>query len=240
MTGSDLKTELVLDGFFRGPATSANGGYAAGAAAALLGEAAEVRLLSPPPIDRPLAIRRNHEGIHILDRETVVLTARPRGSLDIELPDVDLVAARNAAATRERLDAHAAPTCVVCGPAREEGLRIFPGTLNATTVATSWTAPAIGCDRGEPLPTPVIWAALDCPGGWSFPGAGTDFFPALISQSVDIIQPVQAGTEVLVIGWETSREDRKLHASTAILDMHGQPLAVCRQTCAAVPLAWAQ
>ena len=75
--------------------------------------------------------------------------------------------------------------------------------------------------------------------GWSFEGAGTEFFPALVSQSVEILEPIRAGEEVLVVGWETGREGRKLRASTAILSLAGEPYAVCEQTCLAVPATWA-
>jgi hypothetical protein len=48
--------DVVLDGFFRGTATSSNGGYAAGVAAGLLGEPAQVSLRKPPPDDQRLGV----------------------------------------------------------------------------------------------------------------------------------------------------------------------------------------
>jgi hypothetical protein len=231
--------EVFLDRFFRGPATTANGGYAAGVSALLLGEPARVRLHKPPPLGRRLVARRVDASVEVLDGDEVLLTAEPRDGLDVRLPTIDLTAARATSASTAALDRHPTPSCVVCGPGRADGFRLFPGSLRPGLVATAWVVPAIGCEAGEPVSAPIVWAALDCPGGWSLEGCGTDFFPALISQSVEIIRPVRAGAEVVVLGWETGRDERRLTACAAILGLDGEPLAVCRQTCLAMPVTWA-
>ncbi len=82
-------------------------------------------------------------------------------------------------------------------------------------------------------------AVLDCPGGWSFEGSGTDFFPARVTQSVDILKRPAIHEEVIVLGWEVGREGHRLHANTAIVGLNGDPYAVCAQTCYAVPSDWA-
>src|ERR1700738_4467743 len=48
---------------------------------------------------------------------------------------------------------------------RTDGLRSFPGPIADNTTAAPWTVP----DDVSPA---VIWAALDCPGGWAVIGAG--------------------------------------------------------------------
>ena len=121
--------EIVFDSFFRGPPTSANGGYAAGVTARLLGEPARVSLPKPPPVGRPLAARLVEPGLKIFDRDEVVLVATPRRRLDVRVPHIDVATARSVEAIPKILANHAAPTCVVCGPGRAEGLRIFPGSL---------------------------------------------------------------------------------------------------------------
>ena len=45
--------DVLFDDFFCGPPRSANGGYAAGVTARLLGGPAMVSLPRPPPVGRP-------------------------------------------------------------------------------------------------------------------------------------------------------------------------------------------
>jgi hypothetical protein len=232
--------DVVFDGYFRGPPTSANGGYAAGVTARLLGEPARVSLPKPPPVGHSLTARRVESAVKIFDGDEVVLVATPRGQLDVRVPDIDLAAARAAVAIPEILANHRAPTCVVCGPGRADGFRLFPGSLGPGLVATFWRVPSIGCREGREVSSPILWAALDCPGGWCFEGAHVEFVPVIVSQSVDILKPIHAGEEVIVVGWATGRADRTLRASTAVLDLEGRPLAVSNQTCIAVPATWAK
>jgi hypothetical protein len=233
--------DVVLDAFFssRGRRRITNGGYAAGVTARLLAEPAQVSLLKPPVVGCPLTAKVSNSGVQILDGDEVVLVAKPRGQLVVRLPPIDLAAARAAVTSPEALACHAAPTCVVCGPERVDGLRIFPGSLRPGVVATSWVVPAMGCRPGEEVPSPIVWAALDCPGGWCFEGAHVEFAPALVSQSVDILQPIHAGEEVIVVGWETGRAGRIFRAGTALLDLQGGPLAVSEQACVALSRTWA-
>ena len=84
-----------------------------------------------------------------------------------------------------------------------------------------------------------MWAALDCPGGWCLEGAHVKFAPALVSHSVDILMPIRAGEEVIVVGWEMGRADRTLRAGTAILDLQEELMAMSEQACVAVARTWA-
>ena len=59
---------------YRGPLDSANGGYAAGLLGARLGDAAEVTLRLPPPLERPLAVRREGDRLLLLDGDPVSYT----------------------------------------------------------------------------------------------------------------------------------------------------------------------
>src|SRR6478736_3247527 len=74
---------LTIARRFRGPRTSANGGYASGllaqAAAALGlddGEGIEVTLRLPPPLERPLAVTRDGDRVLLLDGDALVAEAR--------------------------------------------------------------------------------------------------------------------------------------------------------------------
>lgn len=238
MTGSD---RVLFDRFFCGPPSSANGGYAAGVTAALLGLPARVSLPKPPPVERLLTTERGESQVKVFDGDQLVLAAKPRrGQLDVRVPQIDIDAARTATAIPEMVANHRAPTCVVCGPGRADGFRIFPGSLGQGLVATSWRVPALDRHKDDEVASPIVWAALDCPGGWCFDGTHTQFVPVLVSQSVDIFKPIRVGVEVIIVAWATGRAERMLRASTAMLDLDGEPLAVSSQICVAAPFAWAK
>ena len=57
---------LVIGRRFRGPPQSGNGGYTCGMLAAAARTPVEVRLMKPPPLDRPLDIREDAETGHLL------------------------------------------------------------------------------------------------------------------------------------------------------------------------------
>lgn len=231
---------VTLPSFFRGPETSANGGYAAGVAARLLGGPARVRLRKPPPLDHPLAVRHVEQGVDLLHGDDVVVSARP-ATVDIRLPEIDLAAVRAIAAGGALLDDHLAPGCVVCGPARPDGYRLFPGRVGDGVVGCSWTAPAgpVGADGA--LADEVLWAALDCPGGWAILSEWStpEFFPALVDLAVEIRRPVQPAEPLLVVGWRLGAQERRHHAGSALLTPEGEALAMAAQTCYAMPATWA-
>ena len=77
----------MIEGRFNGPAGSGNGGYTCGLVAARVGSpASEVTLRRPPPLDRPLQVRRQEQAVLVLDGEDVVAEGRPAASVDAELP----------------------------------------------------------------------------------------------------------------------------------------------------------
>jgi len=240
MIGSDQ--ELVISARFRGPATSANGGFAAGCIASFLDGPVKVRLHKPPPLDTPLAVRELERGVELVDGDDVVLSAASTAALNTTVPDIDLAAARSAVAALDDLNRHPAPTCFVCGPERPDGLRIFPGVIAEGVVATRWTPPRDLTDGDGVLPNPIVWAALDCPGGWALTASSreTDFFPALVEQSVDIVDPIRIDDDLLVVGWRTGAEERRMFANVALIDDEGRVRAMCQQTCYAMETTWAQ
>ena len=60
--GQAMTETLTVDRRFRGPPDSGNGGYVAGRLAAFIDGPAEIALRLPPPLGRPLAVRRLPEG----------------------------------------------------------------------------------------------------------------------------------------------------------------------------------
>src|SRR5262245_45936016 len=163
-TPASPQPEIVIGARFNGPPGSANGGYACGLVASLLGGGTvEVRLRRPPPLDRPL----RWDGSALRDGEDVVVEGAPVPAADAGPPDevpppVDLDDARAAAAAYPGLISHPYPTCFGCGPERApgDGLRISPGPVPGRhVVAAAWVPhPSVAVD-GE-VPLAVAWAAL--------------------------------------------------------------------------------
>jgi hypothetical protein len=164
--------ELSLGERFCGPLASANGGYACGAIAELLGGGVEVTLRRPPPLGRPLRLRVDHrDGTAVVhDGDELVAEARP-ATFALAVPGMASPADARAASGRYPLfQGHPFPTCFTCGPDRAagDGLRIFPGPLPGGDLwAAPWTPdPSVADQDGLVVPA-VVWAALDCPGGFA-------------------------------------------------------------------------
>ena len=78
--------EVTFPHRYRGPLTSANGGYACGRLAAFVdAEEVEVTLRLPPPLDRALAVERDGDAVLLRDGDAVVAEARP-AAVEIEPP----------------------------------------------------------------------------------------------------------------------------------------------------------
>ena len=69
--------ELRLGERFCGPPATANGGYACGAIAELLGGGVEVTLRRPPPLGRPLRLRVGDGGAVVHLGDELVAEAHP-------------------------------------------------------------------------------------------------------------------------------------------------------------------
>jgi hypothetical protein len=154
-------TELRLGWRFRGPPGMANGGFACGGIAALVGGAAEVTLRRPLPLERPLAVRRD-QGAGVLlveDGDALLAQARPPAA-EVELAVPAAVSLGEAAAVAGHARYYQDPVfpdCFVCGPARSpgDGLRIFPGPVAGRQLwAAPWTPdPSVAdADGRRPLP----------------------------------------------------------------------------------------
>jgi hypothetical protein len=211
---------VIIPARFNGPPGSANGGYACGIVSEALGGGFEVSLLSPPPLDKELDLLGNE----LRDGDTVVARAR-RAMLPAEVPEpVSLAEAEEASKRYAGFEHHAYPTCFTCGPARDDGLRIFAGPVTGREgfVAAPWT-PATGI-RPE-----IVWAALDCPSGW----AVDDFQRegVLLGQMAAAIRELpEPGVAHVVLGWRIGEEGRKRFAGSALYSAGGDSLAYARST----------
>ncbi len=214
--------EVTLDRRFRGPLTSANGGYAAGRLAAFVdADEVEVTLQLPPPLDRPLVVERDGLGVRLLDGDAVVAEARP-APVDLAAPPP--VSLADAALARARHVGGFSPEfveCFVCGM-REDGLEIHVG-------------PVAGRERLHAAPVSVpeaspemVWAAIDCPGAYAVGADGRgDIVLGRMTATVTRVPAIDE--ECVVTAWPLGEEGRKLFAGTALYDAAGELLALAKQ-----------
>jgi hypothetical protein len=226
---------LTVEHRFRGPSDSGNGGYVAGLVAARAGattggSAAVVTLRRPPPLETPLAVVADGDGgVRVMHGETVVAEGA-RSSLTVEpVPSVDHRAARSASAHYAGLSVHPFPECFVCGPARAPGdaMRLFPGRIGDGRTACLWTVDDDLAGRPE-----VVWAALDCPGGWSAEIEGRPMVLGRLTARVAALP--ESGEECVVMGKLLGAEGRKTWTTTTAYGADGRELGRAHATWIAV------
>ncbi len=206
---------------FNGPPGSANGGVSAGRLASYVGASTvEVTLRRPPPLDTDLRIDASGGTARMYDGDQLVAEAAP-SSVDLELPEpVSPERAREAEAAYAGLQDHPFPTCFSCGPARSDGLGLRPGRSGPDASACTWV-PA----DDDPV---MVWAALDCPGGWAADLPGR---PMVLGRMALEHRGRVAPAEVhLIQGWITGQDGRKTHTGTVLRGPDGDIVAVARAT----------
>ena len=230
--------ELSIPSRYCGPPESGNGGWVSGAVARAVPTtpgrpAVSVRLSSPPPLERPLALRSEIEPgeggplvtVRLLDRGHVVATATPAPDLeDADPTPVSLDDARAAEERYEGLADHPFPTCFSCGTARTpgDGLCLRPGPLDDGTgrYATTWTP--------EEADVPLVWAALDCPGGWSAGIAGRPMVLGTMTARIRALP--ETGRPHVVLAWQRGSQGRRHLSGSALLSPSGEVLARAEAT----------
>jgi hypothetical protein len=215
--------EIVLPHRYRGPLTSANGGYACGRLAAFVDATeVEVTLRLPPPLDRPLAVEHADGQARLLDGDEVVAEARP---VPVEVAAPAPVSLTEAEDARERHLREWTPDfreCYVCG-VREDGLEIRAGLVAGREPLHA--APVALLEAGSEF----VWAAIDCPGAYAVGAEGRgDIVLGRMTARVDRVP--DAGEECVVASWPLGEDGRKLYAGTALFARDGRLLALARQT----------
>jgi hypothetical protein len=217
--------QVLISRRFRGPLTSANGGYAAGRLAEFVdAEAVEVTLRLPPPLDRPLEVRKSNGGADLLDDGAVVAEARP-SSLDVEPPAPVPFAEADDAATRHVSVGKAIfRECFTCGVRdRDDGLGIYVGAVAGREPLHA--APWIVRDSAPE----IVWAAIDCPGAYA---VGTEGRGEMVlgRMTANVLRVPEVGERCVVVSWPLGGEGRKAFAGTALHAEDGELLALARQT----------
>ena len=214
--------ELTIDRRYRGPLTSANGGYACGRLAAYVdAHEVEVTLRLPPPLERPLAVERDGELVRLLDGDALVAEAR-REPVEVDPPPP--VALDDAEAAHDRHVRGGGDDfgeCFVCGM-RADGLRVHVGPVSGREPLHA--APVV---LDQPAPE-VVWAAIDCPGAYAVGAEGRgDIVLGRMTAGVERVP--RPGERCVVFAWPLGEDGRKLHAGTALFGGDGALLALAKQ-----------
>ncbi len=217
--------EITFPRRFRGPLTSANGGFACGRLAAHVdADEVEVTLRLPPPLDRPLAVRRDRELSLLVDGDAVVAEARPV-VLDVDPPaPVSRADAEDARTRHVRIGNVVFRECFSCGMREDgDGLRVHAGAVagREPLQAAPWQV-------RESAPE-LVWAAIDCSGAYAVGVEGRgDLVLGRMAARVDRVPLV--GETCVVAAWPLGEDGRKLYAGTALFAEDGALLAIARQT----------
>ncbi len=231
--------ELTIPHRYCGPPESGNGGWVSGIVAAHVPTtgshpAVTVRLASPPPLDRALTLEAAPTpdgaiGVSLTHRGHLVATATPSTGPEGEPPPTPTQEQVRAAELRyEGLVDHPFPTCFACGTGREhpDALCLRPGPIDdgSGRYAASWVP--------EETSVPFVWAALDCPGGWSAGIAGRPMVLGTMTARIHALP--EAGEPHVVLAWQRGAEGRKHLSGTALISPGGEVLARAEATWIAV------
>jgi hypothetical protein len=223
---------MIIPARFNGPPDSGNGGYSAGVFADLDAadgtrgaggeQTREVTLRRPVPLDVSLSI----VDMQVIGPDgEVVAEVAPAAPVDTVVPPVGYAEAVDAARRYEGFADNPFPTCYGCGPKRGDGLHIFPGGLPDGVTAAPWTVP-------PDVSTPVVWAAMDCGGGWTVVGVGRPYVLGRIA--VEVTEVPAPADRCVVRGALASVEGRRALVHTTLYGPDGAELARARATWVAV------
>ena len=244
---------VTIPAAYNGPDGVGNGGYSAGVLAARLsgvgGPAVRVTLRNPVPLERALHLTQNpdNDGLSLTDPDAkekarTVAEAETADMAGVEdsVPGapVTVSEAQGAEARYPGHTEHPFAHCYSCGPTREEGdgLRLFPGTVRTeqnpdgggTTVACTWTPHPVLDDGTGHTDLLQVWAALDCPGGWSSDINGRPI--VLGRMTARVAAAPRIGSTHIVTGHLHAVDGRKILTGSALYDGTGRPLAWARAT----------
>ncbi len=228
-----MTSTLRLDRRLNGPPRSANGGFASGAIAQAIGGTATVRLNRPVPLDTPLDVNPDVDGLSVTITDPdlhLVAEARRVDPFTMAPPEKPSFAEAEAARAASPLQGvrHLLSDCVVCGAERRDGLGVTPGPLlhRSDVLAAPFVPPAWTATDGVVHPE-AVWGALDCP---SYPA------PSLLSRRLGLLgtltahrhRDVLVGERLIVVGWTMDRRDRATQTASALLDERGEVVASAR------------
>lgn len=229
-------SKITIGRQFCGPPNSGNGGYVCGVLANGLEGPVTAVLKAPIPLDVELSLGARDGGTVLLGEADALIGLGAPATQELPTPPAaPSVEAARAAATRHiGLTQRVHPICFTCGNEREDGdgLRVLPGQLEGAetgVVACTWTPHANFADADGTVAAEVVWAALDCPGYFAWVEREGRHGALLGTMTGEVVTPVKAGVEYVVVAWPILKEGRKEIAGTALFDAEGRLMARSHQ-----------
>ena len=223
---------MLIESRYCGPRSSGNGGYVAGLFAQKVTDSGPVSVMlrQPPPLETPLSVLRDGDGVlRLMDGSTLIAEAAIGPAYDGALPaPISVAEAREAETRYGGLSDHPFPWCCSCGTNNPDGLHLKPGSTGqrfgvADLVATVWTP------RPDQTGPEFAWVALDCPGAWAAElGPGR---PSVLGRiTAQVTGEIHAGEDYVVLGWKTGESGRKSFVNTALYGPDSSVIAVASAT----------
>ena len=238
-----MTEQITIHQRFNGSPKSGHGGYVCGIVAGFIGSCAEVTLRSPTPLDLPLTVEKSENGEVRLSNAEVTIAEGHQAELHLDIPEPPTFEeSASAAKAFPGFETHPFPACFGCGHERIEdnGLGIFSGPVHGSDVmAAPWFPDAsLAGETGRVRPE-FLWAALECPAGWTVHIQKIDLFPEgtnlLLGRFVaEIKEGLEPGQNCVTIGWPIGNDRRKLFGGSAIFSKSGELLAAGKGTWIAV------
>ena len=216
---------------FSGPAGSANGGYACGVIAQQVpSDLVEVTLRRPPPLDTTLFVEHiaDEYSVRSESGDTIAVAQPVREPITADPAVFDIPTDAPPALPDDR---HPFRACFTCGPDRAlgDGLRIFAKRIAAQSVlADRWTPDRSLAGSDGSVRPEIVWAALDCPGGW----AAFDRIPGGVAvlgrMTAQVNRTPVVGEPCVVVASSRWHDGRKIDAHSALYTYEGELLAAAR------------
>ena len=184
-----------------------------------------VSLRLPPPLERPLDIRRQDGStVALLDGDRLVAEGAP-AQLLLDVPGpVSPEQAERASADCPWVDRHPFPGCFGCGPERsqDEAVAIAMGSVAGSELfAARWTPLAEFADDDGAVAGRFVWAALDCP--TAAPAVPSDAPACVLGRLTGrLLAPVWPGRPHTVVAWLVGHDGRKHRGAAAIHSPDGE------------------
>lgn len=234
---SEPHASLTVARRFCGPPASGNGGYVAGLVAPHVhpSDPVTVTLRKPPPLEVVMqVVSDDGDRVALNDGDLLIAEATTGSFIGDPVLPVPLDDAYAAHEKYQGLDDPTFQSCFVCGLSREDGLRLMSGPTSADSTACVWTPDAsLAATPGDDKAAfEFVWAALDCPGGWT-----TDMLarPLVLGRMTAQVQALPGiGEPVVVVGEHTSTTGRKTMTSTSAYAADGSLLGRAEQTWIAI------
>ncbi|NGO76716.1 hypothetical protein G6045_13710 [Streptomyces sp. YC504] len=236
-TATWTETPLTLPAHVTGYPGVAFGGYVAGLLAARTG-AKQVRVdfRAAVPVATGIVLADGPGGgAEIRDRTGAVLAAAAPAELTLEAPEPPSWAEAEEGAARQLRSLRRNPPpiadCYGCGPdvASGRGLKLLPGRVEGRpeVLAGAWVPePELAGPDGT-LPPEIVWAALDCPGGWTGIRIGRMPEGGVTARLTGTqLLPVRAGERHISYAWLLHREGRKTTVGVALTTAEGELCAL--------------